>query len=75
MTQLNRGSSEVAPSASALPEPRPPGPALATSREGAAAVGAGVSAARAAMVARLEESGDLRAGPVRDALLALPGRC
>ncbi|MFK0119293.1 methyltransferase domain-containing protein [Streptomyces sp. NPDC090994] len=29
-------------------------------------------AARAAMVARLEESGDLRPGPVREALLALP---
>ncbi|WP_258038074.1 MULTISPECIES: hypothetical protein [unclassified Streptomyces] len=30
------------------------------------------AAARAAMVARLEEEGSLRPGPVRDALLALP---
>ncbi|MFJ4877304.1 methyltransferase domain-containing protein [Streptomyces sp. NPDC088745] len=33
---------------------------------------AGAAAARAAMVARLEESGELRPGPVREALLALP---
>ncbi|CAM5276534.1 protein-L-isoaspartate O-methyltransferase (plasmid) [Streptomyces viridifaciens] len=32
----------------------------------------GVVAARAAMVARLEESGELGSGPVREALLALP---
>ncbi|WP_256220614.1 protein-L-isoaspartate O-methyltransferase [Streptomyces sp. CC53] len=32
----------------------------------------GAAAARAAMVARLEESGELRPGPVREALLALP---
>ncbi|MFB7368327.1 protein-L-isoaspartate O-methyltransferase [Streptomyces sp. NPDC056222] len=36
------------------------------------APGAGVAAARAAMVGRLEEAGELTAGPVRDALLALP---
>jgi protein-L-isoaspartate O-methyltransferase len=33
---------------------------------------AGPAAARAAMVARLEEEGSLRRGPLRDALLALP---
>ncbi|MEV7866637.1 protein-L-isoaspartate O-methyltransferase [Streptomyces sp. NPDC088124] len=32
----------------------------------------GAAAARAAMVARLEKSGELRPGPVREALLALP---
>ncbi len=32
----------------------------------------GAAAARAAMVARLEKAGDLAAGPVREALLALP---
>ncbi|MED7828233.1 protein-L-isoaspartate O-methyltransferase, partial [Streptomyces chiangmaiensis] len=39
---------------------------------GAAPTGADPAAARAAMVARLEEEGALRPGPVRDALLALP---
>ncbi|WP_410539822.1 methyltransferase [Streptomyces sp. KL2] len=49
-----------------IPSASPTGaPAARAARDRAAA-------ARAAMVARLEEAGDLRPGPVRDALLALP---
>ncbi|MGW0672593.1 protein-L-isoaspartate O-methyltransferase family protein [Streptomyces sp. NPDC002746] len=48
-----------------------PVPALATWGDGTSA-DADAATARAAMVARLEESGDLSDGLVRDALLALP---
>ncbi|MGI5262395.1 protein-L-isoaspartate O-methyltransferase family protein [Streptomyces angustmyceticus] len=59
-------------STTSAPPDGTPAPALVTSREAAAAAGGGAAAARVAMVARLEKSGDLGAGPVRDALLALP---
>ena len=49
----------------------PTAPAAAM-EPGPVGTGSGTAAARAAMVARLEESGDLGPGPVRDALLALP---
>lgn len=71
VTQLN-SSTEAAPITSTAPEPRnTPIPALATCCAGTA-TGADAATARAAMVDRLEESGDLSDGPVRDALLALP---
>ncbi|MEU0042913.1 methyltransferase [Streptomyces werraensis] len=65
MTQPITGGTEAGPTASALSEP-------CTATPSAAAPDPQVAAARAEMVARLEEAGDLRPGPVRDALLALP---
>ncbi|MFV0131645.1 methyltransferase domain-containing protein [Streptomyces sp. HMX112] len=54
------GRSEPAQSAAPFLPPQPGGDT------------SGAAAARAAMVARLEKSGELRLGPVREALLALP---
>ncbi|WFB11361.1 methyltransferase [Streptomyces sp. LX-29] len=72
MTQLNAGGTEAGTAAPALPQAR-----TAVREEDnaipAAAADPDIAAARAAMVARLEEAGDLEAeGPVREALLALP---
>ncbi|MET8028595.1 hypothetical protein [Streptomyces avermitilis] len=54
-----------------MPEPAPP--ASPTAAAAAAAVDdADPATARAAMVARLHEAGDLSPGPVSEALLALP---
>ncbi|MFF8036083.1 hypothetical protein [Streptomyces sp. NPDC016626] len=73
------------PNATAVPSavPAPSGPLERTGRSEPAQSAApflpkaegdtsGSAAARAAMVARLAESGELRPGPVREALLALP---
>ncbi|NUK23921.1 methyltransferase domain-containing protein [Streptomyces lunaelactis] len=77
MTQLNTGGSTEAGPATPVPhEPRTAVPAPAGPEVGAPVPAAArdpqVAAARAAMVARLEEAGELVAGPVRDALFALP---
>ncbi|MEU8779477.1 methyltransferase domain-containing protein [Streptomyces sp. NPDC048606] len=53
-----------------LSDPTVPATALLPSQSAVDASGA--ATARAAMVARLEKSGDLMPGPVREALLALP---
>lgn len=66
MTQLNAGGGGE--SGSVGPVPHDP----CTVVSAAGVEDPRVVAARAAMVARLEDTGDLRAGPVRDALLALP---
>ncbi|GAA2630285.1 hypothetical protein GCM10010425_31520 [Streptomyces spororaveus] len=75
MNDLNTGAAtEAVSKACPLPEPRSAGSIPAASSEGGvvvAAAGPDSAAARVEMVGRLEESGDLGAGPVRDALLAL----
>lgn len=75
MNHLNAGAATDAGSkASPLPEPRFPADTSPASSAGGVVVASAdpdTAAARAEMVARLEESGDLGAGPVRDALLAL----
>lgn len=65
VTQPNTGGAEAGPTATALPEP-------CTATPSPAAPDPQFAAARAEMVARLEEAGDLGPGPVLDALLALP---
>ncbi|WP_431045302.1 protein-L-isoaspartate O-methyltransferase [Streptomyces sp. P1-3] len=75
MTQLNTGGTEAGPAALAVPEPRTAAPEEGVAVVPSAAAGHAapdIAAARAAMVARLEEAGELDAGPVREALLALP---
>lgn len=75
MNHLNAGAATDAVSeASPLPEPRSTADTSPASPGCGAVVAAAepdTAAARAEMVARLEESGDLGAGPVREALLAL----
>ncbi|WP_405893413.1 protein-L-isoaspartate O-methyltransferase [Streptomyces sp. NBC_01527] len=83
MTELNAGDTTRRPAAPAAHFPAKlttTGPSHTESAEvtwsgdGAGARGdrGAATAARAAMVARLEEAGDLTAGPVREALRALP---
>lgn len=82
MTELNTGDTTRKPAAPAVHVPAKStiaGPSHTETAEvsrsggGAGARGdRGASAARAAMVARLEEAGDLAVGPVREALLSLP---
>ncbi|MFE9826487.1 protein-L-isoaspartate O-methyltransferase [Streptomyces sp. NPDC005791] len=82
MTELNTGDTTRKPAAPAAHVPAKPtitGPShtetAEVTRTGGGAGARGdreAAAARTAMVARLEEAGDLAAGPVREALLALP---
>ncbi|MFK0017324.1 50S ribosomal protein L11 methyltransferase [Streptomyces sp. NPDC091027] len=76
---MNKVPNSTATSAAASPDPldctvltdpTPPDPRLLPPQS--AADTSEAAAARAAMVARLEEGGDLGPGPVREALLALP---